>query len=519
MKTSKFKYLFIGLGVLALPLASCEKEETQTYTFSITIEGEGGEISGTSSGEYGKGYLVSLEAIIYDEEVTTFDGYYEGDNLISEETSFSFTLNRDLSLIAKFSSIDGGDDSVTDGTDTFYHVFVSGDLGSSGSNTSAGTTDNINGLIFDYSAVKYKGYDSSKGIQLGSNNNPSTVDSPFTLTATNIPNGVSLVSFEAQVCANSSKTGYFELSVNDNYSYSSSFYGNSLNTLSDNNINEEIESLEITMYASDSAVYLYSLEFVFYIPDDVTNFSVSKDGGELEEREPVTPGTGDIPDTVYTVTDLNTYYADFDLDLTGDDLRDEINEKNEVRTTYTYGQDRYALQYIDESIDNPGYVYLIYDGEEVKAEWDGNLTNREHVWCCSHMGIDTPNNSDTSHGTDLHNLRLSYASTNSSRGNKFFDDTTSTYYFYPNVGDGDHRGDVARILFYMYCTYPEYCTDILEDPTSGNNVMGILSVLLEWNEADPVDEFETQRNNRIYEYQGNRNPFIDYPDLANQLFA
>lgn len=48
--------------------------------------------------------------------------------------------------------------------------------------------------------------------------------------------------------------------------------------------------------------------------------------------------------------------------------------------------------------------------------------------------------------------------------------------------------------------------------------MGRLSVLLEWNEEDPVDAFEEQRNSRVYEYQGNRNPFIDFPDLAQRLY-
>ena len=45
--------------------------------------------------------------------------------------------------------------------------------------------------------------------------------------------------------------------------------------------------------------------------------------------------------------------------------------------------------------------------------------------------------------------------------------------------------------------------------------MGRLSVLLEWNEEDPVDAFEEQWNSRIYEYQGNRNPFIDPPDCLS----
>ena len=47
----------------------------------------------------------------------------------------------------------------------------------------------------------------------------------------------------------------------------------------------------------------------------------------------------------------------------------------------------------------------------------------------------------------------------------------------------------------------------------------MLVMICRWDELDPVDEFEIQRNNRIYEYQGNRNPFIDYPELANKIYA
>ena len=51
-------------------------------------------------------------------------------------------------------------------------------------------------------------------------------------------------------------------------------------------------------------------------------------------------------------------------------------------------------------------------------------------------------------------------------------------------------------------------------------MFGLLSRLLEWNKLDPVDEFELRRTNRVYEYQGNRNPFVDYPyTLADKLFG
>tara|TARA_B110000444_G_C18716096_1_gene536123 strand:+ start:11 stop:760 length:750 start_codon:yes stop_codon:yes gene_type:complete len=48
--------------------------------------------------------------------------------------------------------------------------------------------------------------------------------------------------------------------------------------------------------------------------------------------------------------------------------------------------------------------------------------------------------------------------------------------------------------------------------------IGILSTLLEWHLMDPPDAFEKNRNNVIYEYQGNRNPLIDYPELVNLLY-
>jgi endonuclease I len=52
-----------------------------------------------------------------------------------------------------------------------------------------------------------------------------------------------------------------------------------------------------------------------------------------------------------------------------------------------------------------------------------------------------------------------------------------------------------------------------------NRTMGILSVLLEWNEIDPADDFERNRNEVIYSYQNNRNPFIDYPEFANLIWG
>ena len=60
-----------------------------------------------------------------------------------------------------------------------------------------------------------------------------------------------------------------------------------------------------------------------------------------------------------------------------------------------------------------------------------------------------------------------------------------------------------------------------EDSSATHAVaMGILSDLLEWNELDPVDEYEIHRNNLIYNnYQHNRNPFVDFPQWANYIWG
>ena len=49
--------------------------------------------------------------------------------------------------------------------------------------------------------------------------------------------------------------------------------------------------------------------------------------------------------------------------------------------------------------------------------------------------------------------------------------------------------------------------------------MGDLKTLLEWNKIDPADDFEMNRNNVIYNWQKNRNPFIDHPELVDYIWG
>jgi len=111
---------------------------------------------------------------------------------------------------------------------------------------------------------------------------------------------------------------------------------------------------------------------------------------------------------------------------------------------------------------------------------------------------------------------------NSSKSNRLFSEgagnatITSQGHFYP--GD-EWKGDVARIVMYMYLRYPSQC--LANDTASSLNTFSedMPDVFLEWNAQDPVSDFEIQRNNVIADIQGNRNPFIDNPYLATQIWG
>lgn len=103
------------------------------------------------------------------------------------------------------------------------------------------------------------------------------------------------------------------------------------------------------------------------------------------------------------------------------------------------------------------------------------------------------------------------------------------------------KGDIARACFYMVAcynnlsgtdtitqfnpnlTFADYATSNGDSEASSAThpvAMGILSDLLEWNRIDPVDDYETHRNNLIYKnYQHNRNPFVDFPQWAEYIWG
>lgn len=85
----------------------------------------------------------------------------------------------------------------------------------------------------------------------------------------------------------------------------------------------------------------------------------------------------------------------------------------------------------------------------------------------------------------------------------------------------EYKGDFARTYFYMLTRYMDVCKS-WSSPMLNNGDFSTwaLNMLIEWHDEDPVSDKEVNRNNLIYEdYQHNRNPFIDYPDLVYKIFG
>jgi endonuclease I len=226
------------------------------------------------------------------------------------------------------------------------------------------------------------------------------------------------------------------------------------------------------------------------------------------------------------------YYDDAE-GLSGNELKAALHNIIDNHQEYSYSDLRdFILKNTDEDPDNSSNVILLYTGiSRPKSDFGGNLGdwNREHVWAKSHGNFGT----SAPAGTDAHHIRPSDVKVNSLRGHLDFDLGGSPVPNCPGCKkDSDSfeppdrvKGDVARMIFYMATRYEggggEPDLEVVDAVnTYPNPKHGKLSVLLDWNTQDPPDDFEKNRNDVIYyQYQENRNPFIDHPEYANSIWG
>jgi endonuclease I len=172
-----------------------------------------------------------------------------------------------------------------------------------------------------------------------------------------------------------------------------------------------------------------------------------------------------------------------------------------------------------------GALYYLYSGQGPKNEEqaternsrDLEAYNLEHVVPKSWFDAQLPMRDD------LHHLFTEQRKCNSDRGNLPFREVSGSTTelplcgtvqnthgksFEPNAG----KGEVARAILYFVTRHPGYVGDRSDEMTIAD-----VPKLLQWHKEYPVSDYERHRNETIEDHQGNRNPFIDFPELAERV--
>ena len=251
-----------------------------------------------------------------------------------------------------------------------------------------------------------------------------------------------------------------------------------------------------------------------------------------------------IADSSTTSYYSGNYYNSIDTSLRGDDFRDKL--ANLITTTHTnytsYAGLANAYKTTDAVPNKSGYITWFYTGTEVKFSGfggSGGQTNREHVWPKDGGSAF----SETSEcGSDAHHLRPTECNLNSTRGSKSFGEVeqstqnvvnqnksasygdgtadslcyTSGSFFYPAAG---YRGATARILMYVQTRWGNKFNLQFVDGAGHSKTIGDFKTLMKWHLEELPTQEEINRNQAVYEIQGNRNPFIDHPEYAAYIYS
>ncbi|MBQ5387547.1 MAG: endonuclease [Paludibacteraceae bacterium] len=204
--------------------------------------------------------------------------------------------------------------------------------------------------------------------------------------------------------------------------------------------------------------------------------------------------------------------------------------------------------YDDTDLTADGYIWDMYSTCKFTINDDGSsqsricdVWNKEHSVPQSWFGESSPMKSDLFH------VYPTDARVNNFRGNLPYGETSSRSYIDNNskalgyIGSSNfsgysgkvfepvdqYKGDFARTYFYMVARYLDKSFNKSENGkvvfTYSNSTTGLttyaVNLFLKWHRQDPVSQKEIDRNNAVYKHQKNRNPFIDYPYLAEYIWG
>lgn len=248
----------------------------------------------------------------------------------------------------------------------------------------------------------------------------------------------------------------------------------------------------------------------------------------------------------------NSFYSSLN-GLSGETLRNElfkIQVANRDKTgSYAALHETYKDAFVDKYYENDGTVLDLYteipNGKDKHTfrfgqyrdtgNREGAGMNREHIIAQSWFSKQSPMRNDA------HHVWPSDKYVNAIHGNFPYGETKNGDVVSSNgskLGNGiedgrkvfevidEFKGDIARVFFYFALTYGDKS---IANNESGSRVFefqkgkykiksNYLKTYLKWNKNDGISQFDIDRNNGIFKHQGNRNPFIDYPELIKVYF-
>ena len=279
----------------------------------------------------------------------------------------------------------------------------------------------------------------------------------------------------------------------------------------------------------DAAIYINSISLVYGTLRDISSSNSSSEPSSSSESSSSSSSpsstasslTSSTSPSVSVPTNAPTYYNSISPSLTGESLKNALDVLISSNVSVNYDWSRFLI--VDQSLTNTNAVLTIYPkanypkGNQVGGTQPAGYWNREHTYPQSKIsGAAT---------SDTHHIFADDHKTNSQRGNKPFGDIANTEanrvydsldrptlnyqtstYFEPN---DEAKGEVARATLYLNTLYG-YAIE--------NNFQSKELAVL-WAIQYPVTDWSMTRNNRIYTTQGNRNPYIDYPQWICDVYG